>query len=166
MISFFKNRFFNKALSSHQNLRFTPKNTEFNKGAKVGIISSVEYQDEVDQFINYLIHKEVGVSVLYFDDTKEEKPNTYNKENISWCGVPTGEKITAFLSKEYDRFYFIDTGMNDHQEYLYRLSKACFTIGPCLTSNSFPFDLSINIEDMSISKLLKEMRHGIEKLSH
>lgn len=166
MISLLKRYKFQSDLQAHPNYNFKPTISAINLGSAVGIVSDLTLKNEVEKFIKSAVDPLASVSVLYSSESSDEHQDTYNVKEVSWCGVPKSEIVADFLKKEYDRFFFLDTKMENHQEYICELAKYRLSVGPIIASSDFAFDLSIQLEDMNVKKLFAEIKEGIQLLSN
>jgi len=166
MISFFKSRSYKSALTSHSNFNYKPTISSYNTGATVGIVSDLAHKVSVQKFIKDQFGTQSDVSTIYYSEEESESPDIYTKKQVNWAGIPKCEAIDIFLQKEYDRFYYLDTKMNLHQAYIAHLAKAKFTIGPYLDYDEHHFDLTLEIAELNIEKLLSEIKKNQKLLSN
>jgi len=165
MISYLKSRSYKKALSSHPNFNYKPAISSFNTGATIGIVSDVAYINQVEKFIKEQLGAIPNVSIIYYSEEESELPNIYTKKQVNWAGVPKCENLDLFLQKEYDRLYFLDTKMTLPQAFISHLAKAKFTIGPYIDYDDFHFDLTIELMELGIEKLITEIKKNQKLLS-
>lgn len=105
-----------------------------------------------------------SVKSLAYIDNKLPLDNVdyaaYNKKNINWYGVPSGEKAEAFMQSPADILIVLCPEMLPHYEYIIAHSQAQFIIGPDISNSTTYFNLTVQ---HPTSDNLEDMVHAITK---
>jgi hypothetical protein len=92
----------------------------------------------------------------------------YNRKNITWYGVPSGDKVDTFIQVPADILIVLCTEMLPHYEYIIAHTQAQFIIGPDILKATHYFNLTVqypesdNLEDM-VGAILKAVNVVSEK---
>lgn len=69
----------------------------------------------------------------------------YNLKDINWYGVPSGEKVNAFIKYDYDLMIVLCKKMLPHYEYIVAHAETQFIVGPSITRAEKYFDLLVDV---------------------
>jgi hypothetical protein len=69
----------------------------------------------------------------------------YNLKHVNWYGIPSGEKVEAFIKFNYDMMIVLCKKMLPHYEYIIAHSEARFFVGPAITRAEQYFDLIVDL---------------------
>jgi hypothetical protein len=92
----------------------------------------------------------------------------YNKRNVNWYGVPSGEEVDAFIQLPANILIVLCPEMLPHFEYIIAHAQARFIIGPDISRSTTYFNLTVqyprteNLQDM-INALIKAVDVVAEK---
>lgn len=105
-----------------------------------------------------------SVKSLAYIDNKLPLDNVdyaaYNKKNINWYGVPSGEKVESFIQSPADILVVLCPVMLPHYEYIIAHAQAQFIIGPDIVNSTTYFNLTVQYP---ASDNLEDMVHAITK---
>ena len=68
----------------------------------------------------------------------------YNLKDINWYGVPSGDKVNAFIKYDYDLMIVLCKKMLPHYEYIVAHAASQFIVGPSITRAEKYFDLLVD----------------------
>jgi len=91
--------------------------------------------------------------------------NLYIKKQLKFGAVPESAEVEAFLGREYDRLFLVDTVCDMHQEYVCRLAKSRLSVGPLLERTSYQFDFAVDVEQGSVSHLVDKTIRALDLVS-
>lgn len=156
-----KNIWFYKAFNVKAKTRLQ-KPVLSNKGSQMLILFNGTQEE--DRKIVHRLKKKLtasGVSTvksLAFIDNALPLDNVdyaaYNKKNITWYGMPKGDKVEAFINAPADIMIVLCSEMLPHYEYIIAHAQAPFIMGPDISKSTEYFNLTVqypasdNLEDM------------------
>jgi len=91
----------------------------------------------------------------------------YNKKNVNWYGIPTGEKIEEFLHSQFDLLIVLCKSMSPHFEYIIANSLSNFVIGPAISKSEKYFHLMVDFDsnEHDLAHLGKKIIQGIDLIA-
>ncbi len=146
-----KTKFFHRQLQQAVSAQaFRPKPVAFDKAQSVAILFDATDPGQRDEAVRYgqaLQQKGKRVGYLAFIDDKqvyESLPFPYfNRKNLDWKEVPSGEEVQNFLSREWDALFFLTNSAPPPLHYVAALAKSHLKIGPAGDASPY-LDLMID----------------------
>jgi hypothetical protein len=98
--------------------------------------TTLENRKEMERFSKKLQKEGKKVTILGFFNEKTQ-PNgwtfrVFNKKDVSWKGIPSGNEVQRFLEEKFDLLYHCSITECLPLEWLAALAKARFKIGPAI----------------------------------
>ncbi len=142
LIKQMKRRFFYRTLIQRFNVlnavQNEPKITP-NEAKSVALLfdaTTLENRKVIEQFSDKLHKAGKKVTILGFFNEKTQHNGWtfrfFNKKDVSWKGVPTGNEVQRFLEEKFDLLYHCSINECLPLEWLAALAKARFKIGPAI----------------------------------
>lgn len=88
----------------------------------------------------------------------------FTVKQLSWCGVPTGNEVTHFLSDKCDILYVLGKGDDPKMDYLTRLKTAGLRVGPFTHEDDTDNPFNVQFIQARKAKGLKEQLHQINRI--
>jgi len=111
-----------------------------------------------------------SIQSLAFIATQDSMDNidypAYNLKNISWYGLPTGEKVSEFTQFKGDILIVLCTSLLPHFEYIIAHSECKFVIGPSIKKSEKYFDIIVALSDEDqTEQLINKVLTAIDKIA-
>lgn len=143
-----------------------------NQALRIGIL--FDGTDENDRKIIHKFKKQLTASgkevrSLAFINNKlpldNVDYNAYNLRDVNWYGIPTGDKVTQFIEKEFDVLIPVIHRMTLHFEYIIAAAKARLIIGPAVSHAERYFNLiSEQNNDDNLENIIQELLSNVSKV--
>lgn len=86
----------------------------------------------------------------------------YNLKDVNWYGVPSGEKVNAFIKYDNDLMIVLCKKMLPHYEYIVAHTESQFIVGPSITRAENYFDLLVDVpKDNDTKELMKNVLNAL-----
>jgi hypothetical protein len=149
-----------KRLDSGDKLRLNLSNI-----ALVAQVSSEEDIVALSAFINDKERRGNTVSCLLISSNKDLKSEyILDQKNIKWTGEPKGEKVSSFLSKQYDILYCPTKKMDIPLEHLVKKAMAIIKVGVHSTEILPYMDICADTKHQNLYEILNEIDLILNKL--
>lgn len=169
-----KDRLFNYKLKSRLSSRRAEKQVvNQNKVKSIGMLfdeSQISNPKELQIYVDKWTKNGKSVETFSFIDVKEfdesiDSIGKFCRKDINWFHVPQGDKVDAFLKKQYNILITINPAKKQHLHFLNAVSSAKFKIGLLPDEVEF-YDLVIDLEEnVSIKKIFSDIQETLDKLS-
>jgi hypothetical protein len=137
----------------------------------VGIFINTTNQEELNKVLDILVRKgskKENIRVLSFDNKLESvNPITksYNLKDIKWAGYPQSLDIDEFLKVHYQKFYYLASSYEPHQEFILSKVHAKFKAGVHHKGIEKKLDFIVDTPFQNIVESLKLINQTLEKIT-
>jgi hypothetical protein len=142
-----------------------------NNNSLVGVFINATIQDEINKVMDVLVRKGIkkeNIRFLAFDNKLESiNPITksYNQKDIKWAGYPQSVEIDEFLKANYQKFYYLASSYEPHQEFILSKIQAKFKAGVHHKGIEKKLDFIVDAPFQNIVESLKVINQTLEKIT-
>ncbi|MBK7147779.1 MAG: hypothetical protein IPH78_02910 [Bacteroidetes bacterium] len=167
--------FYKRALAEQlKNLKCSRKVTNLEDAKSIGVIYDSTNPDNdiiVTKFSEELRKQGKTVQLMgYVHDTKIDHKadiTVFNKNNLSWYMVPKDARVDKFVSEPFDLLFAANTSKNLPLEFIARLSKAKWRVGPFDAQKTDCYDLMVNTSGKTeVNYFLQQATHFLKQIRY
>ncbi len=142
--------------------------TNYSEVKSVGILFLIEndnHHEEMNKFVKGLMKEGKKVEAMTYFTREHDNPynfsyNFFDEKDISLSGALKGEKVAAFMEKEFDYLFFISLKQTLAFDFILAGSKAKCRVGPYFEGKEDFYELMVNLNPgEGVDKLIDGMKH-------
>ncbi len=167
--------FYKRALAERiQNAKVTRRITNLDDAKHIGIIYDSTNPDNdiiVTRFSEELRKQGKTVQLMgYIHDTKIDHKadiTVFNKSNLTWYTTPKDARVDRFVNEPFDLLFAAYNSGNLPLEFVARLSKAKWRVGPFDEKKTDCYDLMINTSGKTeLNYFLQQAAHFLKQIKY
>ena len=164
---------YNRDLSKKLSIKKRDTHSGVNPAHHIGILydaTDLNNKQILSRLTKKLTANERTVKTLsYIHRNVDEIPTEthyYTKKHLNWLGIPQQEIVEQFISSEFDILITLFTEFNNHMEYIVKMSNAKLKIGPCFPTGESFFDLTIDVQPITLDNLISDIIKTMDNVGH
>ncbi|MBX2844303.1 MAG: hypothetical protein KTR26_21225 [Flammeovirgaceae bacterium] len=147
--------------------------TNYSEVKSVGILFLIEndsHHEAMNKFVKGLMKEGKKVEAMTYFTREHDNPynfsyNFFDEKDISLTGGLKGEKVVAFMEKEFDYLFFVALKQTLAFDFILASSKAKCRVGPFFEGKEEFFELMVNLgSGEGVNKLIDGMKHYTKEI--